>query len=614
MKIVNRVIIFLTDIKEQEQALRRSKKSEENFFKKFLLNNFQHMGILSVEIDEDSSLIENFIKDVLLEIPGLETCKVFIGILEEIFKDLEIDMNLLKKFKNEEISVNFKKGFFDIFRKGSGLINQNFSNSEKPISRRKTSYDRSEASLDRFHNSEEKNNLTIDFFFKPIDKKLSFNDFFEKKKDKQKDIDNKENLTPNFNSNNFNSSIINKIRDNSNSIHTNTINNNKSNSIRDYENFKTINSAKSFYSEDLESCMNSNSKKTLIHENCTQNSNNFYTENSKLSHESNLRKININYSMSTPCYRNNSGINKPYVSSGKSTNFSQKSFAVSQFSINPRLPSRKSVINKFTTPNESSNHISDFSNNNSQTNISFFNSSRSKLNSGSGINSLLAANIKCLAKTRKGSETNIKSHRYSSSSKKKNKNHVIFVQKFFEKFGRNSANKSIEKNRVKRTPNEKKLKNAVMTNFYGRQNYLIKSPDAIERKISGKKLQNTLDTRESTDKEKGKLFILNEENKNLINSNITNLDNNKMLNNKRQPDKTDIERRMTRAYVKREELQNKRGILKSSEKSITDDEVLAYQTPIKNNGIISLDNLKESPSITTRKNLINLFQQIGKSG
>ena len=100
-------------------------------------------------------------------------------------------MNLLKKFKNEEISVNFKKGFFDIFRKGSGFINQNFSNSEKPISRRKTSYDRSEASLDRFHNSEEKNNLTIDFFFKPIDKKLSFNDFFEKKKDKQKDIDNK---------------------------------------------------------------------------------------------------------------------------------------------------------------------------------------------------------------------------------------------------------------------------------------------------------------------------------------------------------------------------------------------------------------------------------------
>ena len=87
-----------------------------------------------------------------------------------------------------------------------------------------------------------------------------------------------------------------------------------------------------------------------------------------------------------------------------------------------------------------------------------------------------------------------------------------------------------------------------------------------------------------------------------------------MLNNKRQPDKTEIERRMTRAYVKREELQNKRGILKSSEKSITDDEVLAYQTPIKNNGIISLDNLKESPSITTRKNLINLFQQIGKSG
>ena len=97
MKIVYRIIIFLTDKNEQE--LLKNKK-EDSSIKKILLNSFNCMEFLLAKDDQGSAIKENFIKDIFLKIPELDTCKFLIDTIEEIFRDLEIDMGLLAKFTN----------------------------------------------------------------------------------------------------------------------------------------------------------------------------------------------------------------------------------------------------------------------------------------------------------------------------------------------------------------------------------------------------------------------------------------------------------------------------------------------------------------------------------
>jgi hypothetical protein len=167
-----------------------------------------------------------------------------------------------------------------------------------------------------------------------------------------------------------------------------------------------------------------------------------------------------------------------------------------------------------------------------------------------------------------------------------------------EKYGKNSNGKSSEKNKVKKN-DRKKLKSILDGSFYNKQNYLIKSPDAVEKKLSDVNFEKT---RDSTEKNK----------ENTRHNDDTPISDNKLLNSKRHSERME-ERRLTRAVAKKEEFQVKRATTRSAEKSVTDDEVLVYQTPIKTNQVISLGSLKTSPGITTRKNLYNLFQQIDKS-
>jgi hypothetical protein len=531
---------------------------------------------------------------------------------------LEIDLDLLEKFNSvskdsrSEIIPNRERGnksWLDALKKNDSyaninnlnnfpLRNFNLQHNMQSItqgSRRRTSFDMSENSLDK--HKEEKNNHTIDKYFKPINNntKLSYSNLnlCERKNEKS-------GITMG------NSGLMNLKRENS----TNILKSSKDypNSFKEFENFKTITSrtsVRSVYSEDLDRMsINSNSKKnsSLMLDIATQNSNLLNTEYSKISYESNLKRININTSVSTPCH--GYPLSNPQIFSAKSNNFSLNSLGISQFSSNA-VNNLKPINNNYHTPH--SNCVSEYQTNKksqSQSNPLPLNSTLFKNRNRKMENySLIAAKIISNITSRKNSECNLKTNQTNDNSNKKSKKgKVMFIQKLFEKCGRNSNGKSSEKNKHKKNSGDKdrkKLKSIIEGSFYNQQTFLIKSPDAVEKKISDKNLEKT---RDSTEKVTEKTRQNQE----------TPISENKLLNNKRHSDRKE-ERRLTRAVAKKEEFQAKRVTTRSAEKSITDDEVLAYQTPIKINQVIPINNMKTSPGVTTRKNLLNLFQQIDKS-
>ena len=613
--------IFISDKNEQEINNKAKNKKEDCSIKKILLNFLNRLVVLLAGNEESNSIRENFIKEILIEIPELSTSKFLVNIIEEIFGDLEIDIGLLEKFNNvsgdtrcetKQDQEKVNKSCLEALKKNDSRLNLNNLNNFRIRnfnlpqnipnithgSKRRTSFDMSENSLDKQKEKEEKNNYTIDKYFKPIinNTKLSYSNsnIYERKNDR--------NVLTIGNSCLMNSNI---------EISSNILKNSKdyNNSFKEFDSFKTKTSrtsVKSIYSEDLDGMsLNSNSKKnsSLMLDIQTQNSNLFNTEYSKISYESNLKRININTSVSTPSrgYR----LSYPQNFSAKSNNISQNSMAISQFSSHA-VNSAKPIINKYYTPH--SNSVSEFHTNN---NKSFSQSNLQPLNSILFSNrnrkmenySLIAAKTSNVKHSRNNSEADIKSILTNDNCDNKVKKvKVTIIQKLLEKCGRNSNGKSSEKNKYKKTSGDKdrkKLKSIIDGSFYNQQTFLIKSPDVFKKKVSDKNLEKT---RDSTEKVAEKTRQNQE----------TPISENKLLNNKRHSDRKE-ERRLTRAVAKKEEFQAKKVNTRSAEKSITDDEVLAYQTPIKINQVIPINNLKTSPGVTTRKNLINLFQQIDKS-
>lgn len=536
-------------------------------------------------------MIEKFVKEIIYEIPDIETedNTNFIKLLNEILCELEFEDEFLKeleslleakksKNKNSGDKIeNFNNSNslnIDSLGRGS-LINAIQKTPQKKTflkrQRKRSLADKSDYSPNRdredtSNDKDLKKNYTIENFFKPVNKNSTFHS--ELFKNNCKDNTKKANSTNSVDINkyNFNSSIFNKfINHNNTQLTYTTYNEDSTHSLNPCPAIHPNTSSVPF-----------NYNQSFYKQNTAENYN-VFPANTTLSEDSTMKRpYNLNLSNNTPCYRSNY-----FSSGGKSTDLS-----VSEFSLYPKTKARTVVGDNSSLGGDDS-----FSSSQSQININIINNNLLKFRGG--INSRLANTLNVIPRTKKQS---VKGQIRTNSSKKKKANDKFLMEKLIEKFSsiRKDSTFSAENIDFNKSVASKEssscsyeIKKLVNNEFYKIQNEIqtnLKSPVEIA------KFESIINNTDSTLANTG--------------TSKTSPVHTKLQNKKKNC------KRMLNSKSNTKSMSSEIGTNRKNRK-LSEDEVLAYRTPVKQEKITTVTSGKKvSPKTTTRRNLTYLFQQI----
>lgn len=538
-----------------------------------LLKNFQSLGMainqsLSLEISNGGYDMDTFIERIIYEILNKFEEKIegvsyntraimkIVSLLEEVFKDLEYDNKVISGLKVRRKLMNHP-----LFSRKNFIQN---------TSRRRSSCDGGEGnnSLERGEEKGDKyRNQKIDSYFKPKSKEVKSSNATLTSFKLQSHV--------------INSSLFPVSRKKSGS----SLNSHKNSSS--YTTSMINNSYATFYEQPAQAILNTDSM-NINSLNIEMNPNSNFESSRALTDINIKRPHNTNYIMGSA-----STMQHSYnFSSSKSTH----SFGdVSQFSFNPLSLQRSNSGNM-----------------NMCLQTTYNNPNTPGLKSKSGINYLLASKMSTLPKTKKTSIPGLNGgSKTLSNKKKKNKEKIILIEKFKEKVGRIGSNSkakpsenvsdNIKKNDVNKV--NCGLKKIVDGNFYPVKLGDVKNKEELAE-------NNTLQVdKVDISKNNGKIA----KDKNMKNDFLS---QKRVLTRSNYSNTARHESVFTNSNKNLNSSNEAEG--RSRSVSLTDDEILAYQTPVKTIGLLGKSGLngsgvKTSPGATTRKNLFNLFNQIDKS-